>query len=405
VVILFLAAGTVLPRTSQAETVTGRVTFVGTLGEERQPDGSVQARFRFRLSESSCGTTEGVWTRSGDGSTWTAWERLPAGTITSDPVAVVRGSEIGVFARGLDGRIYGTSWKGTRWLPWDPIGNEFFSSGPAVASWSATRVDLFARGMTDAALWTNVWTGTWSGWRQLRPEAITSDPAAVSWGPNRIDVFARGTDNQVYRLVMNGNQWATSWVSMGGETFSSGPGVASYAVGQLSLFARGMDNALYSNFHTGTGTAAAWSGWAQVAPQAIGSDPAATSRGVLTVDAYALGTDDMVYRNARSIVSGWTGWTLLGSERFGSGPGAVTFNGRVHLFARGRPRIDRWYHVTSGRIDGTDPHNASNLRNAYGTLLSGFLARSVSNAQIDGVPGCDDFHTFALERAQIGLYP
>ena len=49
-----------LPGRVMAETVRGRVTFVGTLGDEQQPDGSRQARFRFRLSESSCGTTGGL---------------------------------------------------------------------------------------------------------------------------------------------------------------------------------------------------------------------------------------------------------------------------------------------------------------------------------------------------------
>ena len=47
--VMVLLAGA-LPGRATAETVHGRVTFVGTLGDEQQPDGSRQARFRFRLS-------------------------------------------------------------------------------------------------------------------------------------------------------------------------------------------------------------------------------------------------------------------------------------------------------------------------------------------------------------------
>jgi hypothetical protein len=47
----------VLPTIGAAEVVSGRVTFLGTFGEERLPDGSLRARLRFRLSESTCGTS------------------------------------------------------------------------------------------------------------------------------------------------------------------------------------------------------------------------------------------------------------------------------------------------------------------------------------------------------------
>ena len=192
--------GCVVPTMGTAETVHGRVTFVGTLGEERQPDGSLQARFRFRLNESRCGNTpDGLWTRRRVGTAWTPWQQVSGAPIASDPAAVARGpSRTDVFALGTDNHIYWISWDGSQWSNWTHVGDELFSSGPAAVSRGPTFVDLFARGR-DNTLWRNILSGSrWSGWRQVSPATISSDPAAVARGPNRIDVFARGDDNQMY---------------------------------------------------------------------------------------------------------------------------------------------------------------------------------------------------------------
>ena len=397
---VLLAAGA-LPPPAAAETVHGRVTFVGTLGEERQPDGALHARFRFRLSESGCGTYDGLWTKTWNTTNWTSWQQLSPAPIASDPAAVWRGSgSMGVFALGTDGRMYTMGWDGTRWSGWTSMGNELFTSGPAVVSSTPSRVDLFALGMSDSALWTNTWTGTWSGWRQVTPQPMNSAPAAVASGPNRIDVFARGALNAMYTLVIDGTS-APSWTSMGG-VFTSGPGAASWGPGRLDVFGRGTDDALWTNASSGAG----WSGWRQVSPQPITSAPSAISVSSNRIDVYARGPNNQV----QTIVwdgAQWSGWTSLGTDRLGSGAAATATGNRVDLFARGSARFDRWFHTTSGRMDGAFQHNGPNFRNAYNTLLSGLLARSVTNVQVDGVPSCDEtqVQTLALERAQIGLYP
>jgi len=52
-----LLLGYMLPGVVAAESVHGRVTFVGTIGEFREPTGVFHAQFRFRVSESTCSIT------------------------------------------------------------------------------------------------------------------------------------------------------------------------------------------------------------------------------------------------------------------------------------------------------------------------------------------------------------
>jgi hypothetical protein len=68
-------------------------------------------------------------------------------------------------------------------------------------------------------------------------------------------------------------------------------------------------------------------------------------------------------------------------------------------------RKDRWIHVKSGRMDGSLQHNSANFRNAYNTAMSGLLARTVLNMQLDGAPTCNDFNEINLWNANVGLYP
>jgi hypothetical protein len=394
-----LLIGCRLPALSAEEGVVGRVTFVGTLGEERLPDGSVQARFRFRLSESDCSTTVGLWTRIWTGSSWTGWQQLSSMPLASDPAAVVVSpNRIDVFALGPDNRIYEGRWEGGRWTDWTPIGNEFFNSGPAAAFEPGNNwVHVFARGQSDNALWSNQWRGTWSGWQRLAPQPIAPEPAAASWGQGRVDVFARGTDNKMYRLFVDHVQ-TPAWQPMGQETFSSGPGVASWTSGRLHLFARRTDNFLYHNLLDG-------SGWRLVEGGIFASDPAVVARS-LTSNVYVPRADNQIYfaeiRRDGVLV---TPWTSLGGSLAGGAAVVSTGGNHEQVFVRGRDRADRWFHVRSGRVDGSSPHNLATFRNAYHTVLTAFLARSVASVQVGGVPSCGEGETISLDAANIGLLP
>jgi hypothetical protein len=380
------------------EGVIGRVTFVGTLGEERLPDGSVQARFRVRVGESTCSTTDGLWTQIWDGTSWSGWRQLSADPLASDPAAIFRPpNRVEVFARHPDNKIYMGTWDGTSWSGWSKLGDELFSSGPAAAFESGNNwIHVFAQRSSDKALWTNVWRGTWSGWQRLTPEPIDSDPAAVSWGPNRVDVFARGTDKMMYRMILGGTL-TPAWQLMGPETFSSGPGVATAGPNLLHLFARRTDNRVHHNVLDG-------SGWRLVTSDILASDPAAISR-QQTTRVYATRADNQVHsaevrRDGVLVV----GWTSLGGNAAGGSAVVSTGGNQEQVFVRGRDRAERWFHFRSGRADGSQ-HNLATFRNAYSTVLSAFLARSVTSVQIGGLPSCDDSQTIGLDTASIGLVP
>jgi hypothetical protein len=292
------------------------------------------------------------------------------------------------------GTLRGASWSG-----WSKLGDETFVSGPAAAFESGNNwVHVFAQRSSDNALWTNVWRGTWGGWQRVAPQPITPDPAAVSWGPNRVDVFARRPDNTMQRVFLALPQTsAPVWQSMGTETFSSGPGVATAGPNLLHVFARRTDNRMYHNVLDG-------SGWRLVAPEVFASDPAAISR-QQTTRVYATRADNTVHwaevrRDGVLVI----GWTSLGGNAAG-GPAVISLGGNhEQVFVRGRDRAERWFHVRSGRADGSQ-HNLATFRNAYSTVLSAFLARSVTSVQIGGLASCDDSQTIGLDSASIGLVP
>lgn len=67
---------------------------------------------------------------------------------------------------------------------------------------------------------------------------------------------------------------------------------------------------------------------------------------------------------------------------------------------------ERWVLVKSGRMDGDFQHNSANFRNAYNTVMSALLARTVFSIQVD-VPDCDATRAqeVNLPSAAIGLFP
>src|SRR5580700_255028 len=75
-------------------------------------------------------------------------------------------------------------------------------------------------------------------WKSLDGK-ITDAPVVVSWAKNRLDVFARGSDNAVWHIWCDGNQWG-QWESLGGKIRGT-PTAVSWGPGRLDIFARGND--------------------------------------------------------------------------------------------------------------------------------------------------------------------
>ncbi|MDF2597052.1 MAG: insect kinin peptide, partial [Clostridia bacterium] len=90
-------------------------------------------------------------------------------------------------------------WNGSSWSQWEDLGGGPISSAPAAASTGNNRLEVFARGRNNQLLF-RTWNGSrWSGWQSL-DGVLTSEPAAVSWGGNRLDVFVRGQNNHLWHI-------------------------------------------------------------------------------------------------------------------------------------------------------------------------------------------------------------
>ena len=257
--------------------------------------------------------------------TVTPWTSV-GGIATSGPaVASSSATHLDAFVRGTDSGLWANSWNGTAWNGWQPLGGGV-TYNPAAVSWGPNRTDVFVRG-TDGQLW-HKWSdgGTWYQWEPLGG-ALTSGPAVSSWGNNRLDVFARGTDNQLWHRWYDGTAWRP-WEPLGGG-LASDPAAVSWAPNRIDVFARGTDAQLWHRWWDGI----AWRGWEPLGG-VIGTGPAAASCGAGHLDVYAAGTDHGLWR--KGFNNGWTVWQPQGG-RFNTDPSATCLatTTTVELFERG----------------------------------------------------------------------
>jgi hypothetical protein len=147
-----------------------------------------------------------------NGSSWSGWTPL-GGYLTSDPGAVVLGSDVYLFGRGSDNAFWLNQRTGS-WSGWQSLGG-ILNSDPAPVADSSS-IWLFARG--GSALWyRRLVGGTWSGWAQLGGSGtITSNPEPVADGAN-VSVFARLSDGSLGVLRFDGSNWDPAWTSLGGS--------------------------------------------------------------------------------------------------------------------------------------------------------------------------------------------
>lgn len=153
------------------------------------------------------GTDGALYHRSGDGSTWSEWERL-GGELTSAPAAVSWDpGRIDVFALRNDNAVWHIWGDGATWSDWESLGGNW-TSAPAVSSPGENVLDVFIRG-EDNALYINRWDGRqskWGGWQTLGGK-LTSAPAAVYSGSSRTDVFAKGPGNTLVHKWWGAPKW------------------------------------------------------------------------------------------------------------------------------------------------------------------------------------------------------
>ncbi len=253
--------------------------------------------------------------------TWTTlnfalrrWESLvqQLATNTGPAAASWDASRLDAFGVGPPGDLRHAANAGLGWSGWESLGGGL-TAAPGAVSWAQGRIDVVGRG-TDGSVRHIAWTGSgWSGWESLSG-GILGAPDVASWAPNRLDVFAQGTDFQLWHKSWDGIAWS-GWEPLGG-VLSSGPGVVSWAPNRIDVFVSGADHQLNHLSWNG----AQWSGW-EALGGGLASAPRVASCGVGELDVVALGGNHAVYRQSWNGTA-WSGWQLVGATWTGQ-PAAV----------------------------------------------------------------------------------
>ncbi len=180
----------------------------------------------------------------------------PAGDDQDGPAVAALGSEIHVFARGVDKRLYEAVFKTTSgWSNWAPRGTLTIQGSPSVIRYS-TGINLFARG-TDGRLYeTYLRSGSgWSTWKVHTGATLAGDPTALLYGTD-IHIFARTTTNVMAEIYYRSG-WKP-WTLHTGVSIAGTPAAVVYGTSGINVYARGTNNHLYETYYrSGTG----WASW------------------------------------------------------------------------------------------------------------------------------------------------
>ncbi|MCJ7438671.1 MAG: hypothetical protein MUP97_13045, partial [Acidimicrobiia bacterium] len=188
-----------------------------------------------------------------DGSSWSGWQSL-GGWLDSDPALASNGTTTWVIGRGGQGRCYANRLASNAWGGWQPL--DGFVTSDLAAAMVANHAYVFARSLNADCFVQHFDGSSWSGWQALGG-AMTSDPAAVADGAGRVYVFCRGNDNGLWFRRLVGGSWS-GWQGLGG-LLTSDPAVAADG-NALTVVARWNDNALWSRRFDGTN----WLPWGSV---------------------------------------------------------------------------------------------------------------------------------------------
>ena len=268
---------------------------------------AVSSRGPNRLDVFACGQNGHLWIVKWDGQSWSKWEDLGAGRLTSSPAAVSWDEHrIDVFVRGHEGQLAHKRWTSDAgWSGWDDLGGRL-TSAPAVASWGPNRLDVFMRGH-EGQLVHKRWSehAGWGPWDDLGGR-LTSAPAAVSWGPDRIDVFVRGHERQLAHKRWSEHAGWGNWDDLGGR-LTSAPAVASWGRQRLDVFMRGHDGQLV---HKRWSEHAGWGGWDNLGGR-LTSGPAAVSWAEERIDIFVRGHEHGLASMSWTPGTSWSSWKDL----------------------------------------------------------------------------------------------
>jgi Domain of unknown function (DUF1906) len=201
---------------------------------------------------------------------WTRWQNI-GGSCASSPVPFVDASrQVEVFCVSVSGRASMTSWNGTAWAKWRPVGQSpvNLTGVPAAVIDGQGQTELFATttrgGLAEA--WQKGTGGTWT-WITLKPGTkLSGSPAAAVWPTGRAVVYAKGSNGQPGYLRQQGPAGSSGWSAWasisgvpGGKMKGSPAGWLNSA-GAASVAAVGNNGKLAVASNTGNG----WSSWSEV---------------------------------------------------------------------------------------------------------------------------------------------
>lgn len=276
------------------------------------------------ISGSALGLNGPLWltlTKRGEIST------VPPGGTAHSPAAIMDGSTLHLFVRGIDGALYLNSRTDGTWGGFSAVpGGGQSKSGPAAVFDSAGTLRLYIQGADDRLYLNSRTSGTWSGWSAVPGGGQTrSGPAAVLDSDNNLWLVVRGLDDGIWI----GSATNPQWTSLGGKTVHTPAAVLEGTT--LHLFVRGTDGRLYQNSRVG----ANFGGWSAVpgGGQTPSQPTAVMAGGALHL--YVEGNDTRLYRN--SIKGGtWSGWKEVpGGGQTPDGPAAVLDGNEMRLVVRG----------------------------------------------------------------------
>jgi hypothetical protein len=263
----------------------------------------------------------------------TATAATPIFSGAATPAAVVdHSSQMTAFTLGSDHQVWysrQTSEGAASWTDWQTVGHGILTSAPAAVVDAAGRILVFAVG-SDGQIWysreTSPGADTWQNWTSIGAGYLTTPPTVILDARQLVEVFAVGTDHQVYRsaqLTRGGDGW-TGWQSLGGYLITApavvnGWTATSYGVfwGNMEVYAVGSDHQIYRDEASPgvTPTTDTWGGW-QPVPGGIQTDQRpVVATDVSGVELFTVGNDHRVYANLETTIwSGhtWHGWNSLG---------------------------------------------------------------------------------------------
>ena len=174
--------------------------------------------------------------------------------------------------------------------------------------------------------------GLRSAWfRPLRPSPAELSRGAFTSVPGTVELLARTATGAAAAQTWTSAAGLSAPVSLGGA-LRGGPAVAARPGGQLEAFARGTDDLLYTSVRSGPGS---WSAWRRLGGVLSGRPAVAPVGDQLHV--FAAGADGALWHRSSTAPGTWAAWEPLGGRLApSSGPAAVSSGpGRLDVVVRG----------------------------------------------------------------------